>query len=179
MNTKIQSSSLPYISKSRFLDGLQCPKLLWSAYNAKHLFPQVDTSLQAVFNQAHEVGALAKRLFPNGIEIETAPSDFEGAIRFTRAALALGRPIFEAAASANGGYARADILNPVGADEWDLIEVKSTTGMKDVHVPDRAFQKWVFTAAGIKIRRCVLCHVNNGFVRRGEIEPEKFLLSVT
>jgi hypothetical protein len=52
----------PYISKSKFLQGLQCPKLLWSAYNAKHLFPEVDAALQAVFDQGHEVGALAKRM---------------------------------------------------------------------------------------------------------------------
>jgi type I restriction enzyme R subunit len=34
-------SRSPNISKSKFLHGLQCPKLLWSDYNAKHLFPPV------------------------------------------------------------------------------------------------------------------------------------------
>jgi hypothetical protein len=65
-------------------------------------------------------------------------------------------------------------LNPVGKDEWDLIEVKSTTSLKDVHIPDVAFQVWVFTEAGIKIRRCFLCHINNEFVRDGEINPKEF-----
>ena len=32
-------SRTPYISKTKFLQGLQCPKLIWSAYNAKHLLP--------------------------------------------------------------------------------------------------------------------------------------------
>ena len=174
MNTNRQSSSVPYISKSRFLDGLQCPKLLWSAYNAKQLFPQVEGSLQAVFDQAHKVGSLAKEMFPNGIEIETAPSDFEGAIRLTQAALALRRPIFEAAAAANGGFARADILNPVDEDAWDLVEVKSTTGLKDVHIDDLDFQTLVFREAGIKIKRSFICHINNQFVRHGEINPKEF-----
>ena len=167
-------SRTPYISKTKFLHGLQCPKLVWCDYNAKHLFPEVDDALQAVFDQGHEVGAFAKRMFPNGIEIETDPTDFEGAIQLTQKALPSRRPIFEATFSANGGYARADILNPVGKDAWDLIEVKSTTGLKDVHIPDLAFQAWVFTEAGIKIRRCFLCHINNEFVRHGEIDPKEF-----
>lgn len=167
-------SRTPYISKSKFLQGLQCPKLLWSAYNAKHLFPDVDAASQAVFDQGREVGALAKRMFPNGIEIETDPADFEQAIQLTQKALASRRPVFEAALSANAGFARADILNPVGKAEWDIIEVKSTTQLKDVHIPDLAFQVWVCTEADIRIRRCVLCHINNQFVRHGEIDPKEF-----
>ena len=164
----------PYISKSKFLQGLQCPKLIWSAYNAKHLFPAVDDALQAVFDQGHEIGALAKKMFPDGVEIDTEPSDFEGAIQLTQKSLLARRPIFEATLSANGGYARVDILNPVGKNEWNLIEVKSTTSLKDAHIPDVAFQVWVFTAAGLKIRRCFLCHINNQFVRHGEIDPKEF-----
>ncbi len=171
-------SRTPYISKSKYLSGLQCPKLLWSAYKAKHLFPAVDSAQQAIFDQGHEVGSLAKKIFPNGIEIDCDPADFEGAIRLTKEKLALRRPIFEATFTANGGYARADILNPVGKDEWDIIEVKSTTSLKDVHIPDIAFQTWVFTEAGIKIRRCFLCHINNKFVRHGEIDPRKFFTLV-
>lgn len=164
-----------------FLQGLQCPKLLWGAYNAKHLFPKADDATQSVFDQANAVGALAKRMFPNGIEIETQPCDLDEAVRLTQEALSLRRAIFEPAFAANGGYARADILNPVGHDGWDIIEVKSTTKPKDVHISDLAFQKWVFTAAGIKIRRCVLCHANNRFVRHGKVNPNEFftLLDVT
>ena len=167
-------SRSPYISKTKFLQGLQCPKLIWSAYNAKHLFPEVDDALQAVFEQGHDVGAFAKRMFPNGVEIDTDPTDFEGAIQLTQKLLLSRHPIFEATLSANGGYARADILNPVGKDEWDIIEAKSTTSLKDVHIPDLAFQTWVFTEAGIKIRRCFLCHINNQFIRHGEIDPKEF-----
>jgi hypothetical protein len=48
-------SRAPRISKSKFLHGLQCPKLLWSDYDAKHLFPEADAALQAV---RHEIPAL-------------------------------------------------------------------------------------------------------------------------
>ncbi len=167
-------SRTPYISKTKFLHGLQCSKLLWCDFNAKHLFPEVDDALQAVFEQGQDVGSLAKKMFPNGIQIDSDPADFQGAIELTQKHLPSRRPIFEATFSASGGFARADILNPVGRDEWEIIEVKSTTGLKDVHLPDLAFQAWVFTEAGIKIRRCILCHINSAFVRHGEIDPKEF-----
>ena len=168
-------SRSPYISKSKFLQGLQCPKLIWSAYNVKHLFPEVDDALQAVFDQGHVVGSLAKKMFPNGVEIDSDHSDFERAIRQTKKALSSRLPIFEAAFSANGGFARADILNPASIDSWDLIEVKSTTRLKEqVHLPDIAFQAYVLTEAGIKLRKCFLAHIKNEFVRHGEIDPKQF-----
>lgn len=167
----------PYISKTKFLHGLQCSKLLWSDYNAKHLFPAVDDALQAVFDQGHEIGALAKKMFPDGVEVDVDAADFEGAIQLTKKHLAARRPIFEATLSANGGYARVDILNPVSIDSWDLIEVKSTTRLKEnVHLPDIAFQAFVLRSAGIKLRKCYLAHINNEFVRDGEIDPKKFFM---
>jgi Domain of unknown function(DUF2779) len=171
-------SRTAYISKSKFLHGLQCPKLLWCGYTAKHLFPEMDEGLQAVFEQGHEVGSLAKRMFPNGIDVTADPTDFKGAVELTQKYLSLRRPLFEAAACSNGGYAQVDIADPVGKDEWNIIEVKSTTSLKDIHIPDLAFQVWVFREAGIKIRRCHLCHINNQFVRRGDIDPKKLFTLV-
>jgi len=57
----------PYVSKSKFLWGAQCRKLLWVAYNAKERIPEPDAATQAIFDQGHEVGALAKALYPGGI----------------------------------------------------------------------------------------------------------------
>ena len=155
--------------------GRQCTKLLWFRYNAKDQLPAPDEAQQAVFDQGHEVGELAKQLFPGGIEIDTAPGDFDGAIRRTQEALKQRRPIYEATFSHGGGYARADILVPVAGKAWDLVEVKSTTSLKDeVHLPDIAFQAFVLTGADIKLRKCFLAHINNEFVRQGPIDPKKF-----
>ena len=165
----------PGLSKSTFLMGRQCTKLLWFRCNAKDQIPAPDESQQAVFDQGHEVGDLAKQLFPGGIEIDTAPGDFDGAIRRTTEALKQRRSIYEATFSSGCGYARADILVPVADNAWDLIEVKSTTSLKeDVHLPDIAFQSFVLTGAGIKLRKCFLAHINNEFVRHGPIDPQKF-----
>ena len=37
----------------------------------------------------------------------------------------------------------------------DLIEVKSGSSVEDVHLIDVAFQKYVYTGAGLKIRRAI------------------------
>ena len=169
------ATSQPNLSKSTFLMGRQCSKLLWFRYNAKDQIPAPDANQQAVFDQGTAVGELAQQLFPDGIEIDTEPGDFDGAIRLTQAALKQRRPIYEATFSFGGGYARADILVPVAGGAWDLVEVKSTTSLKEeVHLPDIAFQAFVLTGAGIKLRKCFLAHINNEFVRHGPIDPKKF-----
>jgi len=155
-----------FISKSKYLFGLQCPKLIWHAYNAKHLIPRPDAQQQAIFDQGHEVGALARQLFPGGIEIAGSSDDSDAILAESNHALGQHRPLYEAAFTFDGGYARADTLNPAGTDRWDLIEVKSTTSVKDVHLHDLAFQSFqsfVLTGGGLRIRRCLLAHINPNF----------------
>ncbi|HPY31138.1 MAG TPA: DUF2779 domain-containing protein [Verrucomicrobiota bacterium] len=165
----------PSLSKSTFLMGRQCSKLLWFRYNARDQIPAPDEAQQAVFDQGHEVGNLAKQLFPGGIEIDAAPGDFDGAIRRTTEALLPRRPLYEATFAHGGGYVRADILVPVAGGAWDLVEVKSTTRLQEeVHLPDIAFQAFALTGAGIPLRKCFLAHINGEFVRRGPIDPRKF-----
>ncbi|MCG3147932.1 MAG: hypothetical protein PCFJNLEI_01373 [Verrucomicrobiae bacterium] len=168
----------PFISKSKFLWGLQCHKLLWHAYNAKELIPAPDASTQAIFEQGHDVGAIAKQMFPDGVEVGAGIIDPAKVIRLTEAALKLRKPLFEAAFTADGGYCRTDILRPSLKDAWDLIEVKSTTSLKDVHLDDLALQTWVLCSAGLLLRKIYLCHINSDFVRRGDIDPNKFFTLV-
>src|SRR5688500_17232037 len=112
------------ISKTTYLQGLQCSKLLWTRYNAKEELPAPDEAMQALFDQGAEVGRFAKLLFPTGIEIEHhSAHEFSVILQKSKEAVSARRPLFEAAFSIEGGYARADILNPVGVDEWEIIEV--------------------------------------------------------
>jgi hypothetical protein len=168
----------PLLSKSTYLMGLQCPKLLWHRFNAREELPEPDEAQQAIFDQGHEVGALAKALFPDGIEIAEGVVELEQVAQRTHEALALRRPLFEAACKTTDCYARADILVPVGRHQWDIVEVKSATKVKDINHHDLAFQKHVFTAAGLTIRKTFLLHINNEYVRHGEIDPAKYFTKV-
>lgn len=170
---------MKYISKSKFLDGLQCQKLLWMHYNAKDRIPPTDPATQAIFDQGHTVGELAKQLFPDGVEVgEGLVREFQEIFQRTRKGLATRLPLFEPALSFESGYARADILDPVETDEWDIFEVKSSTEVKDVNIDDIAFQKYVFEGAGVRIRNCFLLHINNRYVRQGVIDPKQLFTKV-
>jgi hypothetical protein len=169
------------LSKSKFLQGHQCKKLLWYACNASDQLPETDAAQQAIFDQGKQVGALAKSLYPGGIEIGAGVSDFEQVLQNSQEAAKARKPLFEAGFVYNGGLARADILNPAGKDAWDIIEVKSSTEVKDVNLLDLAFQTFVYNGAGLNIRRCCVMHVNSEYVRHGAIDPKQFfkLVDVT
>ncbi|MBU2608736.1 MAG: DUF2779 domain-containing protein [Chloroflexi bacterium] len=165
---------MPYklLSKSKYLSGLQCPKFLWIQINEPERIPETDPVTQYIFDQGHLVGELAKKVFPGGIDIPA--DDFMGNIKQTKELLEQRNPLFEAGILAEGIYSRVDILNPSNENSWDIIEVKSTTGVKDVHLDDVSFQKYCCEMLGLKIEKCFLMHINNRYVKEGEIYPEKF-----
>ena len=163
------------LSKSKYCTGLQCPKLLWIHYNDKEQLPPWDDSVQARFDQGHTIGELAKSLYPGGIEIEFRRDAFAEMIAETTDALNQRKPIFEATFSHGGGYAQADVLVPAEGDAWDIVEVKSSTSVKNVYLNDIAFQLRLYESAGLSINRCFVMHVNNQYVRQGDIEVGKLL----
>ncbi|OGW80246.1 MAG: hypothetical protein A3G33_06115 [Omnitrophica bacterium RIFCSPLOWO2_12_FULL_44_17] len=162
----------PVLSKSKYMTGLQCPKLLWMSYHAKDQFPETDPQTQAIFDQGNDVTALARTLFPDGIEIEGV-EDYEAILKKTQELLPKRKPLFEAAFSYKNTFARPDILSPNKDGSWDLHEVKSSTAAKDIHYHDLAFQKYCYEGAGLKIRRSHLILINNQYVKQGEIDPNE------
>ena len=166
----------PTISKSRFVAGLQCEKRLWLEVHHYDWKDEVGASTQAIFDQGHEVGELAQTLYPGGVLIAEDHQHIPQAIEATKKAVLNGADaIYEAAVLHGRLLARADILSRVkaGGDEWDMIEVKSSTEAKDVHLWDLAIQRHIFENEGYKIRRSILCLINNQYVRKGGIEPKK------
>ena len=162
----------PFLSKTKYLDGLKCHKLLWYEYNRKEDLPEVDAATQAIMDQGSAVGELAQTLFPGGIALQRDRMPNKQAEKSLEA-VKLRKPLFEAGFMYKQGYALADILNPVEKGAWDLIEVKSSSSVKDEHYNDVAFQKYVYEGSGLKIRKCYLMYVNNQYVRKGAIEPKK------
>lgn len=175
------------LSKSKYVAGLQCPKLLWWSVHepeAEELVP--DVALQAIFDQGNEVGARAREHVPGGILIEA--DSLDGKLEATREALGRGeRIIYEAAIEHDGALFIADILERNGPG-WNLIEVKSSTKVKPAHRPDLALQLHVARRAGLDVRRAELMHLNrqcrypdlsNLFVRNDlTVKTEKLLPEV-
>jgi hypothetical protein len=140
--------------------------------NAKDEMPPVDAATQAKFDQGHEVGAWAHKLFPGGVMVGLSKG-FGYGLSMSRFQLRNRKPLFEAGFTHGHALAFADVLDPVGNDEWDLIEVKSSTSVKDINIQDVALQRYCFEGAGLKIRRCILMYINNQYVRHGEVDPQQ------
>lgn len=131
--------------------------------------PEYNTATLYRFDQGKQVGELAKKRYPDGIDIPT--EDFFGNIRQTMELIRQRKPLFEASFKTGRLYSRVDILNPVEDNQWDIIEVKSGTSVKEVDIHDVSFQKHCLEQAGLKIRRTWLAHIDNSYVRNGSIDP--------
>ncbi len=154
------------LSKSRLVAWLQCPKRQWLQLH----HPELAAPSEAATNrmaQGHKVGAAAQMLFPGGVLVGHV-DNLAAALRETEALLA--RPgdvtLFEAALKASDILVRADVLVREGG-ACRLIEVKSSTKVKDYQVTDAGIQTWVAREAGLAVRATELAHVNNQFVYPG------------
>lgn len=162
------------LTKSKYLIGLQCPKCLWISEHEPQKVLKPDKSLQHRFDQGHLVGDLAKKSFPEGINI--LEQDFNKNLITSKKSLALRKILFEAGFLHNNLYSRADVLLPVEKDEWDIIEIKSGTEVKEENIHDVSFQKYVYTQEGIKIRKCFLMHINKEYIRDGNIDIKQLFI---
>jgi hypothetical protein len=165
-----------YLTKTGYIDGLGCAKAIWLKFNRPEELPEVDAVKQQRFDNGKIVGEFAKSLFPNGIDIKEV--DPRANDRTSRALIKKRKTLFEAGFIHRNGkcYARADILLPVTGGKWDILEVKSSTHVKDYHLHDVSFQKYCYESAGLKIRKCFVVHVNGEYVKDGEIDPNGFFV---
>ena len=60
-----------------------------------------------------------------------------------------------------------------GRSAWDIVEVKSTTSTKDIHLHDLAFQEWVLARAGLAKNKKALKRAE----KRAQNLPEKTALN--
>jgi hypothetical protein len=162
-----RSVSSTGLSKSRVLSFLQCPKRLWLERNRPDE-AVIDGSSQFVFDQGHDVGRVARTLYPGG-HLIAHDDDLSEALAEThkRVAGCPRVPLFEATFQHRGTLVRVDVLEPHGRAGWHLREVKSSSQVKDYHLDDVAIQRWVATGAGIRLNRASLMRVNTGWTYEG------------
>jgi hypothetical protein len=150
-----------HLSKSRFVKGERCPNWLWWTVHepdAPELQP--DAATQDRFEQGAQVGKAAQKYVPGGVRIDRPHWDFEGRIKDTQVTLESGAPVvYEAGFKADDVYVAVDILKR-HEDGVDLIEVKSSTTVKEEHHPDAAIQTHVLRRCGLNVRKAEIMHLN-------------------
>jgi Domain of unknown function(DUF2779) len=171
------------LSKSKLIAYRQCPKRLWLEIHRPDL-REDSSATQAVFASGHKVGELALSIFDaagTGYLIDMQILGVAGAFAKTADLIVAtdAKPIFEAGFTAdvagNGGaLAFADFLlpDPNQAGAWHMIEVKSSTSVKDYHLDDAAIQSHVarhsLAACGQTLASVSMAVIDNQWVYQGD-----------
>jgi hypothetical protein len=169
------------LSKSKLLAYRQCPKRLWLEVYRPDLEAET-TDIEARFQVGHQVGEIAGRLYDprgSGTRVDVQAEGFGAALARSTALLETTAPVFEAGFAAEGALAFADIMLPVRKEPkqfWRIVEVKSTTSVKDYHRDDVAIQAFVALAAGVPLDSIVLAHLDGEWLYPGDEDYQGLLI---
>jgi hypothetical protein len=150
------------LSKTDFIQFLNCPKSLWLKQRKPEVYPEGEFS------------EYAKKLAAEGYLVEDYVRQLvEG---WPDAAAYSFQDVFEADEAL---YARADMLRANEDGTIDIFEIKSSTSVKDSNphnqLKDAAFQTIVAVKTGREVRNVFIVHLNKDYVRKGEIDPAGLL----
>ena len=168
------------LSKSKILSYLQCPKRLWLEVKQPELVANSAVTA-ANYQIGHQVGAIARTIYDPegaGVLIEPHRTGFEAAFSQTENLLNSFTPIFEAAMTTGDALALADVMLPVTQQDtprWRMIEVKSSTSVKDYHRDDVALQAHIAQSTGVALARIHVACIDNQWVYPGEGNYEGLL----
>ena len=157
-----------YLTKSRYLYGLQCHKRLWNEIRHQERATDISISQQRRFDQGKEVGILARDYFCDGVLIDAM--DPLVSVKQTEQAIKRGAScIFEASFIFNDVLVKCDILQK-DTDSWRIVEVKTSTVnqtvreskiVREEYLHDLAIQKYVLTGQGLSISNTQLMLINS------------------
>ena len=165
------------ISQSKFMAGCsvrsngsiyRCMSLNWQRSRIAAMKPSSSRGTKSAFLPASCFRAASKSAATGGLD---------QAIRTTRELVANREvpAIFEGVFEHDGVLVRVDVLHRRRDGRWRLVEVKSSTSVKEQHLDDVAIQYRVLSRSGLDVGSCCLAHVNRSFVfRGGSIDPWRF-----
>ena len=154
--------NLIQVTKTDFLQYLNCPKSLWLLKEDPDHYPYGDfsTFMQKLVCEGYEVERYVRQFFNDAGDRDVSfQTEFK---------------------TSDGLYARLDAFENMSDGKTALYEVKSSTSVKtdakNNHIKDACFQKICAERAGQKIDRVFLVHLNGGYVRDGDIDSGAMLV---
>lgn len=163
------------LSKSDYMLFLKQPAWLWVKKHDPKKIPPVDENTQAMFDAGHQFEPYAESLFPEGVSLGFSEYDeYVSLPQRTQDAITRGdKVLFQPRFVWQDYTCICDIVSFVGDKEVDLYEIKASTRVKPEHEFDLAFQATVLEQSGLKVRKISVIHVNNQYVRNGDIKAEE------
>jgi hypothetical protein len=152
---------LSELTKTDFIQYLNCPKSLWLMLNKPHDYPFGEFSAyqQKLTGEGYEVEAYVRQLIRNSADHHK--------YEFQR--------VFET----DNLYAKADMVRANDDGTIDLYEIKSSTSVKDSNphnqLKDAAFQAIVAEYCGHEIGKIFIVHLNKSYQRNGDIDAAELL----
>lgn len=166
------------LSKSDYMLFLKHPAWLWLKKHDQTKLPSIDDNTQAIFDAGNMFESYAEKLFAGGLRLGFKSYDEYLALPQTTAkAIAEGNKIlFQARFESDGLTCICDVIEIVGDKTVDLTEIKSSTKVKPEHETDLAFQMVVLERCGYSVRNISVLHVNNKYIRSGDIDPSELTI---
>ncbi len=160
------------ITKTDFMRGMQCPKMLWLDKHKPSL-RVIPPEIQARLDTGNDFGDRAMGMFGPFEEMTVyLPGrripDKKKMAENTALHLRLGTPVIcEAAFLYYNNYCAADILRKTETG-YDFYEVKNAPEVHDQFVRDAGFQYYIMSRSGVRIERIFI-------VTHGPDEANPFL----
>ena len=145
------------ITKTDFMRGMQCPKMLWLDRHKPKL-RVIPPETQARLDAGNEFGDRAMGMFGPYEEMTvyrpgTTIPDRKKMAQKTQLHLLLGTPVICEAAFINyNNYCAADILRKTEGG-YDFYEVKNAPELREQFIRDAGFQYYIMNRCGVRIRR--------------------------
>lgn len=154
---------------------LRHPAWLWVKKHDPKKIPPVDENTQTMFDAGHQFEPYAESLFPEGVSLGFSDYDeYRSLPQRTQDAIDRGdQVLFQPRFEWNEFTCICDIVSFVGEKEVDLYEIKASTKAKPEHEYDLAFQTTVLEGTGLRVRNISVIHVNNEYVRHGDIKADQ------
>ena len=152
---------MKYISKTSYMAGLDCHRKLWQLLWDRDSAEPFDGMTKLHFEFGNRFGELAHTLFPDAVLIDIDKFKLNRAVEDTTRAIEDGADvILEATFCHEHCRVSSDVVERQADGTWHLIEVKSSSKVKNEHYPDLAYQKWVMEQSGYPVSRCSVIHAN-------------------
>ncbi len=156
------------ISKTDFVRGLQCEKMLWLDAHAPE-YKIIPPEVQAKLDAGNQFGDAAMGIFGEFTETTTFREDgrlhFAAMIEKTKKLLEEGEEVVcEGSFTWYGNFCAADILRKT-ENGYFLYEVKNTHFVRTEFLVDLGFQALILQKCGVKVPKVHL-------VLRGDTPPE-------
>jgi len=148
-----------YLTKSKFLSGLQCRKKLWLSIHRPELAAPPSLKQENIFKSGYEFEDIVMKRYPEGVVIEYG--NLDKMVSLTGDLINDNAPvIFQGAFYYDGVYVISDIIRRTPEGSWELKEVKSSSKVKDIHYPDLAIQKYILENNGLYVSDTYVIHMN-------------------